>query len=223
MPHSQIWIQSLLLLSARPSPVISLLAQQRMKEAGIQEVQRVTGAISEEDPVTGLEVISIFQRRTVMASSDSPRPLAHWPLTVQPRASFLEVLGNGLVTTFFPYQVHCVLQAVICGEGAGEFSWTLDGPLGEGRQASRLITSRRRQLEWRALTYLPAYQMPSSLRMSIIREPVTFVAPESGLYLITAYLNGGEASYLPLVILHEREMWPGPPDMPPATPPGSGL
>jgi hypothetical protein len=209
MPHPPLWIQSLLLLSARPSPVISQLVRQRMKEAGIQEVKKVTGAISEEDPVTGLEVISIFQQSTVMAPPNSPRPEAYWPLTIQPRASFLEVLGNGLVTTFFPYQVHGVLHAVMCGEGRrDEFSWSLDGPYGEGKQPTRLITSRSRPLEWRSLTYFPAYRAPGPLKMSIVREAVAFLARESGLYLITARLNGQESSYLPLLILHETEMWP---------------
>jgi hypothetical protein len=208
MSHPPIWIQSLLLLSARPSPIISQLARQRMREAGVLEVEKVTGAISEEDPVTGLEVISIFRQSTVTGPRNT-RPEAFWPLTIQPRASFLEVLGNGLVTAFFPYQVHGVLHAIICGEGPGEFSWSLDGPLGEGRQPARLITSHPRRLEWKELTYHPSSRTPSSLRMSIIREAVTFVAPASGLYLITAYLKEQEASYLPLLILHETEMWPG--------------
>nr|BBH92818.1 hypothetical protein KTA_10170 [Thermogemmatispora argillosa] len=49
-----------------------------------KEVEQVAGAIREEDAVTGLGVISIYQQSMVMAPPNSSRPLAYWPLTIQP-------------------------------------------------------------------------------------------------------------------------------------------
>lgn len=200
MPYPPLWIQSLLLLSARRSPAISFVHEQKKKEPGLLDEEIVSGEVISSYPDSGLTFAHTFQQTTVTAPPNMPSPETFWPLTIQPAASFLEVVGNGFVTSYFPVQVHGVLQAIVCGNGSAEFSWSLDGPYDENRQPARLITSQPHFITWTSLAFFSQYRAPESLKICQIKKAISFLAQEPGLFLITARLNGQEASYLPLVI-----------------------
>ena len=200
MSYPSLWIQSLLLLSAQRSQIISSIQGQRQKESGFVDEEITSGESIHSNPNVHFTFVRTFQQSTISVPQHTPQPEAFWPLTIQPAASFLENVGNGFVTSHFPIHIHCILQAIICGSGSVDFSWSLDGPCDDNKQSTLHVTSRPYHITWRSLAFFSHFHAPDSLKVCRIKSPVTFLVQEPGLYIITARLNEQEASYLPLVI-----------------------
>lgn len=204
MPIPSHWIQSLLILSPRRSPIIEAFKEEKSKAMGGSTEETTIHVERQSKGSPTWAVHSTQSQHTVKHSGPVHREAINWPLTVQPAASFLEIVGNGVVVTHLPIQIDAVLQAVICGSGSVNFSWTLTGPYTATSQTQvpLLFTSGSRYVTWRSLAFFPSMPASQLVQICTMKEPISFLAQESGLYLITAFLNEQEASYLPLAVVH---------------------
>lgn len=191
---SHSWVQSLLVVSAAPLPGSSLMQQTSYQDA--PALTEISTAVADAHQ-TGV-MASEFAAARPLYERAATGPF--WPSADVTFRTPLHLLGNEVVVREVPFVITFIAHTVIWAANQVACSWEVHGPKRD-TEGSSLITRVQKDVTPIPLGRHSHFDMKGVLGIGVARPVIRATVTDEGLHTIVLFLDGHEATRIPLLVL----------------------